>query len=56
MSTSELPAFYRDRNLLKTAVQASHVGDAVVFFATGAPSTTGATLPVDGGIPEAFPR
>jgi len=56
MSTEELPAFYRDRNLLKTAVQAAHVGDAVVFFASGAVSTTGATLPVDGGVAEAFPR
>lgn len=29
---------------------------AVVFFASGATPTTGATLPVDAGIPGAFPR
>jgi hypothetical protein len=27
-----------------------------VFFATNQTPTTGATLPVDGGVPEAFPR
>jgi hypothetical protein len=32
------------------------VGHAVVFFASELTPTTGATLPVDGGIPEAFPR
>jgi len=37
-------------------VRARHVGNAVVFFASNATPTTGATLPVDGGIPEAFPR
>jgi enoyl-[acyl-carrier-protein] reductase (NADH) len=38
-------------------VTAEHVGNAVVFFATEASAaTTGATLPVDGGIPAAFPR
>lgn len=52
----ELPDFYRQRNLLKTRVDARHVGHAVVFFASGQTPTTGATLPVDGGIIEAFPR
>jgi len=51
-----LPGFYRDRNLLRVAVEARHVADAVVFFASRALATTGATLPVDGGVPEAFPR
>ena len=51
-----LPAFYRQRNLLKSEVTASHVGAAVVFFATEQTPTTGATLPVDGGLPTAFPR
>jgi hypothetical protein len=32
------------------------VGNAVVFFATDQTPTTGAALPVDGGIPAAFPR
>ncbi|MFH7326308.1 bifunctional aldolase/short-chain dehydrogenase [Desulfurivibrio sp. C05AmB] len=48
--------YYRNRNLLKATVLAEHVGNAVVFFAAGLTPTTGATLPVDGGIPAAFPR
>ncbi len=52
----ELPEFYRHRNLLKVRIHGRHVGNAVVFFASGATPTTGATLPVDGGIIEAFPR
>ncbi len=51
-----LRAYYRDRNLLKAEVRAEDVGNAVVFFAAGLTPTTGATLPVDGGIPAAFPR
>jgi len=52
-----LREYYRQRNLLKVQVTAEHVGNAVVFFATEASgATTGATLPVDGGIPAAFPR
>jgi rhamnose utilization protein RhaD (predicted bifunctional aldolase and dehydrogenase)/NAD(P)-dependent dehydrogenase (short-subunit alcohol dehydrogenase family) len=52
----DLPAFYRGRNLLKLEVTGSHVGHAVVFLASGRIPTTGAVLPVDGGLPEAFPR
>ena len=51
-----LKEYYRQRNLLKTEVLADHVGNAVVFFASGQTPTTGATLPVDGGIAAAFPR
>jgi rhamnose utilization protein RhaD (predicted bifunctional aldolase and dehydrogenase)/NAD(P)-dependent dehydrogenase (short-subunit alcohol dehydrogenase family) len=51
-----LKEFYRQRNLLQATVTADHVGKAVVFFATEQTPTTGATLPVDGGIPAAFPR
>jgi len=51
-----LKEYYRQRNLLKTTVRADHVGNAVVFFASEQTPTTGATLPVDGGIPAAFPR
>ncbi len=51
-----LKEYYRNRNLLKTEVLADHVGNGVVFFASGLTPTTGATLPVDGGIPAAFPR
>ncbi len=56
ISVEQLPEFYRQRNLLKARVHARHVARAVVFFASGQTPTTGATLPVDGGILEAFPR
>jgi rhamnulose-1-phosphate aldolase/alcohol dehydrogenase len=52
----ELEDFYRQRNLLKAKVTAEHVGNAVVFFASNLTPTTGATLPVDGGVADAFPR
>jgi NAD(P)-dependent dehydrogenase (short-subunit alcohol dehydrogenase family) len=52
-----LKEYYRQRNLLKVQVTPEHVGNAVVFFASeDSGATTGATLPVDGGIPAAFPR
>jgi rhamnose utilization protein RhaD (predicted bifunctional aldolase and dehydrogenase)/NAD(P)-dependent dehydrogenase (short-subunit alcohol dehydrogenase family) len=51
-----LQEYYRNRNLLKAKVLAEHVGNAVVFFASNQTPTTGASLPVDGGIPSAFPR
>lgn len=51
-----LKEYYRQRNLLKTEVLADHVGNGVVFFAGNLTPTTGATLPIDGGIMAAFPR
>ncbi len=51
-----LKDYYRNRNLLKAQVRAEHVGNAVVFFASDQTPTTGASLPVDGGIASAFPR
>jgi rhamnulose-1-phosphate aldolase/alcohol dehydrogenase len=51
-----LKEYYRQRNLLKISVLAEHVGNAVVFFAADETPTTGATIPVDGGVPAAFPR
>jgi rhamnose utilization protein RhaD (predicted bifunctional aldolase and dehydrogenase)/NAD(P)-dependent dehydrogenase (short-subunit alcohol dehydrogenase family) len=51
-----LKEYYRQRNLLKARVLAEHVGNAVVFFASEQTPTTGASLPVDGGIAAAFPR
>ena len=51
-----LKEYYRQRNLLKIRVLAEHVGNVVVFFASNLAPTTGATFPVDGGIPAAFPR
>ncbi len=51
-----LKEYYRQRNLLKTSVRAEHVGNIVVFFASEQTPTTGASFPVDGGVPSAFPR
>jgi len=51
-----LEAYYQSRNLLKAQVTASHVTNAVLFFATRQTPTTGATIPVDGGLPDATPR
>jgi rhamnose utilization protein RhaD (predicted bifunctional aldolase and dehydrogenase)/NAD(P)-dependent dehydrogenase (short-subunit alcohol dehydrogenase family) len=51
-----LEEYYRNRNLLKSKITAEHVARAVLFFATRQTPTTGATLPVDGGLPDATPR
>jgi NAD(P)-dependent dehydrogenase (short-subunit alcohol dehydrogenase family) len=51
-----LEEYYRNRNLLKAKVTAEHVANAVLFFATRQTPTTGACIPVDGGLPEATPR
>ncbi len=56
MAPEDLPDFYRRRSLLQTPLTGEHVGNAVVFFASNQTPTTGATLPVDGGLAEAFPR
>jgi rhamnose utilization protein RhaD (predicted bifunctional aldolase and dehydrogenase)/NAD(P)-dependent dehydrogenase (short-subunit alcohol dehydrogenase family) len=51
-----LEEYYRQRNLLKAKVTARHVANAVLFFVTHQTPTTGATIPVDGGLPDATPR
>jgi rhamnose utilization protein RhaD (predicted bifunctional aldolase and dehydrogenase)/NAD(P)-dependent dehydrogenase (short-subunit alcohol dehydrogenase family) len=51
-----LEEYYRGRNLLKARVTARHVARATLFFATRQTPTTGATIPVDGGLPDATPR
>lgn len=52
-----LEDFYAQRNLLKTKISPGDVAEAVLFFASGrSAKTTGAILPVDGGVREAFPR
>jgi len=56
LDPTALQEHYRQRNLLKAIVKPEHVGNAVVFFASNLTPTTGATLPVDGGVAEAFPR
>jgi rhamnulose-1-phosphate aldolase/alcohol dehydrogenase len=56
LQEDQLEKYYQSRNLLKTKVMARHVARAVVFFATRQTPTTGATIPVDGGLPDATPR
>jgi len=56
LDASGLREFYRQRSLLKVPVTPRDVGAAVLFFATDRTPTTGAVLPVDAGLPEAFPR
>ena len=51
-----LEDYYRDRNLLKAKITAEHVAKAALFFCTRQTPTTGATIPVDGGLPDATPR
>ena len=51
-----LEEYYRSRNLLKAPVTSAHVANAVLFFLTHQTPTTGATIPVDGGLPDATPR
>ncbi len=56
LTAAELEEHYRNRNLLKAHISARHVANAVLFFATRQTPTTGATIPVDGGLPDATPR
>ncbi|MCK5943878.1 MAG: SDR family NAD(P)-dependent oxidoreductase, partial [Planctomycetes bacterium] len=56
LDAQQLRDYYRERSLLKVPVTPRHVGEAVAWFAAQRTPTTGAVLPVDGGLPEAFPR
>ncbi len=56
LSEDGLQDYYRSRNLLKARVTARHVGNAVVYFLSRQSPTTGATIPVDGGLPDSTPR
>lgn len=56
LDESGLHEYYRNRNLLKSAVTGRDVGNAVAFFLSRMTPTTGATIPVDGGLPDATPR
>ncbi len=56
LDAAGLRDYYRQRSLLKVTVTPRQIGEAVAFFAEGRTPTTGAVLPVDGGLPDAFPR
>jgi rhamnose utilization protein RhaD (predicted bifunctional aldolase and dehydrogenase)/NAD(P)-dependent dehydrogenase (short-subunit alcohol dehydrogenase family) len=56
LDSQGLEDYYQNRNLLKARVTARHVAKAVLFFATRQTPTTGATIPVDGGLPDSTPR
>jgi NAD(P)-dependent dehydrogenase (short-subunit alcohol dehydrogenase family) len=54
---SQVEEFYRKRNLLGVQVRAEDVAEAVLFLASDRSSrTTGAMIPVDGGVRDAFVR
>jgi len=53
----DLEEFYRKRNLMQVRIEPDDVAESVLFLASPkASKTTGAMLPVDGGLKEAFPR
>jgi NAD(P)-dependent dehydrogenase (short-subunit alcohol dehydrogenase family) len=57
IAPDDLEEFYRKRNLLQAPVTAADVAEAALFLAGDHSAvTTGAMIPVDGGIKEAFPR
>jgi rhamnose utilization protein RhaD (predicted bifunctional aldolase and dehydrogenase)/NAD(P)-dependent dehydrogenase (short-subunit alcohol dehydrogenase family) len=57
VAADELEAFYAGRSLLGREVTAHDVAEAVAFLVSDrSRSTTGAVIPVDGGVPAAFPR
>ncbi len=57
VSVDELEAFYASRSLLGKPVTGADVAEAVAFLISDrSRATTGAVIPVDGGVPAAFPR
>jgi len=56
LDEASLQEYYRSRNLLKIRVTADHVANAVLFFVLRETPTTGATIPIDGGLPDSTPR
>ena len=56
LDAKALQEYYRKRNLLKARVTPQHVAEAVLFLVARRTPTTGATIPVDGGLPDATPR
>lgn len=57
IQVEQLESFYQQRNLLRTRISADDVAEAVFWLASDrSAKTTGAMIPVDGGLREAFPR
>ena len=57
VSVDQLEDVYRQRNLLKQRVLAEDVAETALFLASDrSAKTTGAMVPVDAGVREAFPR
>jgi rhamnose utilization protein RhaD (predicted bifunctional aldolase and dehydrogenase)/NAD(P)-dependent dehydrogenase (short-subunit alcohol dehydrogenase family) len=57
VAVEELESFYTSRSLLRREVTAHDVAEAVAFLVSDrSRATTGCVIPVDGGVPGAFPR
>ena len=57
IAPDELEDFYAARNILKRRVTTADVARTAAFLLSDASSrTTGAVIPVDGGVAGAFPR
>jgi rhamnose utilization protein RhaD (predicted bifunctional aldolase and dehydrogenase)/NAD(P)-dependent dehydrogenase (short-subunit alcohol dehydrogenase family) len=57
VAPEELEAFYASRSLLRRTVTGADVAEAVGFLVSDrSRATTGCVIPVDGGVPGAFPR
>jgi NAD(P)-dependent dehydrogenase (short-subunit alcohol dehydrogenase family) len=57
IAIDQIEEFYRTRNMLQVAVTPELVAEAALFLASDrSAATTGATLAIDGGVREAFPR